>query len=438
MIPFIRQFLHRWWLRFQLIGLTVWQFTRLRFARALNSIYFGAFALGALTILGVLLGYIGYKCEAEWLIGVGQFAIAVGGMIASVVLLLLYFKVGVIGTHSLHAFDGFLEFVTAGKIKNFFSKEVAVNIRNDLLNAFAWVAAFCLWCDIVPVWKVPTAIPIGATLAAFFAFASSKLWELTQKRIGKAVVFGFIALAFVFHSFNVCTGTAISRWSNANYEVIAARFDSARSIDDGRRSIIEARTSFEEGRTKVTLGKYRWLASRQLELLEKGRGMTVDERSEFKRNERMMRAFEGVAPAKRQARENETTSVSATSNVLNVNRAASWIGSNFGTILIYVFVVFLLVMLIVGLATKQAWLAGVALGALLLIGLSGMGYWAFSRVGIGRAEVAIRASRPVAPLVGGQTTVLPPIQRQKRTAIRPIGLRRGLDAIVPEAPGEWP
>lgn len=434
MTPFIRQFCHRWWLRFQLVGLTVWQFTRLRFARALNSIYFGAFALGALTILGVLLGYIGYKCEAEWLISMGQFAIAVGGMIASGVLLLLYFKAGVIGTHSLHAFDGFLEFVTAGKVKNFFSKEVAESIRNNLLNAFAWVAAFCLWCDIVPVWKAPTAIPIGATLAAFFAFASSKFWELTQKRIGKAVVFVFIALAFVFHSFNVCTGAAISRWTNANYEVIAARFDAARSIDDGRRSIIEARTSFEEGRTKVTLGKYKWLANRQLELLEKGRGMTVDERSEFKRNERMMRVFEGAAPAKRQAREH---GIPAASNSLSVNRAVSWISSNFGTILIYVFVVFLLLVLIVGLATKQAWLAGTALAALLLIGLSMMGYWAFSSIGVGRAEVAIRAPRPATPLVGGQTTVLPPIQTQKRTAIRPMGLRRGLDAIVPETPGEW-
>lgn len=431
----ILNFLHQWRLRLEIGATEVWNFTKLRFARALNSLYFGAFALGALTILGVFLGYIGYKCEAEWLIGVGQFAIAVGGMIASGVMLLLYFKAGVIGTHSLHAFDGFLEFVTGGKIKNIFSKEVAENIRNNLLNAFAWVAAFCLWSDIVPVWKVPTAIPIGATLAAFFAFASSKLWELTQKRIGKAVVFGFIALAFVFHSFNVCTGGAVSRWSNANYEVIAARFDAARSSDDGHRSIIEARTSFEEGRAEITLGKYRWLTNRQLELLEKGRGMTVDERSEFKRNERMMRAFEGVAPAKRQAQENETTSVSATSNFWSVNRAASWISSNFGTILIYVFVVFLLVMLIVGLATKQAWLAGTALAVLLLIGISGMGYWALSRVG--RAEVAIRAPRLVTPLPSGPTIISPPVQVQKRTVIRPIGLRRGLDALLPEQPGEW-
>lgn len=429
----ILNFLHQWRLRLEIAATEVWNFAKLRFARAVNSLYFGAFALGVLTILGVLLGYIGYKCEAEWLIGVGQFAIAVGGMIASGVLLLLYFKIGVIGTHSLHAFDGLLEFITRGKVKNFFSKEVAENIRNNLLNAFAWVAAFCLWCDIVPVWKTPIAIPIGATLAAFFAFASAKSWTFVEKPIGKAVVFGLIAVAFVFHSFNVCTGAAVSRWTNAQYEVVAARFDSARSVDDGHRSILQERTSFEGVRTKIALGKYRWLANRQLELLEKGRGMTVDERSEFKRNERMMRVFEGAAPAKkRQAREH---GIPAASNSLSVNRAVSWISSNFGTILIYVFVVFLLLVLIVGLITKQAWLAGTALAALLLIGLSMMGYWAFSRVG--PTGVSVREPRLVMPLPSGPTIISPPVQVQKRTVIRPIGLRRGLDELIPETPGEW-
>lgn len=435
MIPLIWQFFRLWGLRLQLAGLTVWQFARLCIARALNSLYFGAFALGALTILGVLLGYIGYKCEAEWLIGVGQFAIAVGGMIASGVMLLLYFKAGVIGTHSLHAFDGFLEFVTAGKIKNFFSKEVAESIRNNLLNAFAWVAAFCLWSDIVPVWKTFIAIPIGATLAAFFAFASAKSWTFVEKPIGKAIVFGLIAVAFIFHSFNVCTGGAVSRWSNAKYETLAVYFDTAKSRDDDQRSILEARTSFEEGRTKITLGKYRWLANRQLELLKKGRGMTVEERSEFKRNERMMRAFEGVAPVKRQARERAPAPVSSTSNFWSVNALVSWFGSNWSAILIVIFVVFLLAMLIVGLATKQAWLAGTALATLLLIGLSGMGYWAFSRVG--STGVSAREPRLVTPLPSGPTIISSPVQVQKRSVIRPMGLRRGLDAIVPEEPGEW-
>lgn len=430
----ILNFLHQWRLRLEIGATKIWNFAKLRFARAVNFLYFGAFALGVLTILGVLLGYIGYKCEAEWLISVGQFAIAVGGMIASGVMLLLYFKAGVIGTHSLHAFDGFLEFVTGGKVKNFFSKEVAESIRNNLLNAFAWVAAFCLWCDIIPVWKAPTAIPIGVILAAFFAFASAKSWTFVEKPIGKAVVFGLIALAFVFHSFNVCTGAAISRWSNANYEVIAARFDAARSIDDGRRSIIEARTSFEEGRAKVTLGKYRWLANRQLELLEIGRGMTANERSEFKRNERMMRVFEGAAPAKRQARSGAVVPV-RTANPLSVERGLNWVSSNGNTILIYIFIAFLFTMLIVGLITKQAWLAGVALVALLLIGLSGMGYWAFSRVG--STGVSVREPRLVTPLPSGPTIISPPVQVQKRTVIRPIGLRRGLDELVPETPGEW-
>lgn len=428
MIPFVRQFVHRWGLRFQFVGLTVWQFARLRFARAINSIYFGAFALGLLTILGVFLGHIGYKCEVEWLIGLGQLAIAVGGMIASGVLLLLYFKVGIIGTHSLHAFDGFLEFVTAGKVKNFFSKEVAESIRNNLLNAFAWVAAFCLWSDIVPVWKTPLAIPIGAILAAFFAFASAKSWTFVEKPIGKAVVFGLIAVAFVFHSFNVCTGAAVSRWTNAKYEVIAARFDVGRSVDDGHRSILQERTSFEEGRTSIELGKYRWLANRQLELLEIGRGMTSDERSEFTRNERLMRTLEGVKPVKRQARPVSATHIS-------IDRGLSWISSHWRTILMYLFVVFLLVMLIIGLATKHTWLAGIALAALLLIGASGMGYWAFSRVG--SAGVSMRTPRPAAPLVSGPTTISPPAQVQRRNVVRPIGLRRGLDALVPEQPGEW-
>ncbi|MBI2002987.1 MAG: hypothetical protein HYS76_00150 [Candidatus Wildermuthbacteria bacterium] len=336
---------------------------------------------------GAFIGWIGYITDTEWAIGLGQFLISLSGAIVTGVLAVFYLKIGVITTHVLVGIDGVLEFVSRGKIKNFFSKDMGANIRQDLLNAFAWVAVFLLWCSVVPVWKHPTAVPLGATFSLFFAFASSRLWELTQKRIGKAVVFTLLALAFVFHSFNVCMGGAMSLWVSAKGDVAGASIRTGVAAESGREEILEERISYEEAMSKVRVAEYRNLGARQIWLSSVGQ----ENSAEFRRNARRMRELEsGNRPVKRNVAPNGEGS---SSFAAGVGKLAELAGANWGWLLIGGLSVFLFALFIVGLVAKRNWLAAMALAGLLLAGFAGVGYWLLSMDSGRTTESAVEVPR---------------------------------------------
>lgn len=465
MVAIVLQFLRENNLKAKIAWLKFKKFAKLRYARLVNSIYIGAIALAVFAGLGILLGYLGYQTEVGWFIGLGQFLIALGGMLATGMLCLFYLKAGVIGTHSLHAFDGLLEFITGGKVKNFFSKEVGANIRNDLLNAFAWVAAFCLWCDFVPVWKFPIALPIGATLAAFFAFASARSWTFVEKPIGKAVVFAFLAMMFIANTVNVFTVGAISEWSAAKGEFVGSyiRNNSADSL--GQREILDARRDFVRETAKARLREYQRLAKRQIKimLMPSNERNNVKIKREFTKNASRMVELEGEARrVKRASKQNGLPTPVPAANISPPNnrngsasQAGDWFNANWGWILLTVLVLGLCVLSCIGFATKEKWLAGTATILLILLALIGSLVWIakkvdmreFSYPNIPPAQIRLQTPfRTAGTNLDGERPATAPVTipnsfSRIRTDVPPPpparGLRQALDSIVPEEPGEW-
>lgn len=468
MVAIIWQFLRGANLKAKIAMLKFGKFAKLHLARAYNSIYAGAIALTLLTGLGISLAYAGYKCEADWLVGTGQFLIALGGMAATGVLCLFYLKVGVFGTHSLHAIDGFLEFVSRGKIKNFLSKEVAANIRNDLLNAFAWVAAFCLWCDFVPVWKVPVAIPIGATMAAFFAFASARSWTFVEKPLGKAVVFIFLAVMFIANTANAFTAGAISDWFGERGELagIAIRNNAAGSA--GQREILDARREFVRETAAARLREYRRLAQRQITLMSSEDRESEEVRREFAKNASRMAELEGEESASKRSVQKNAVPVlvpvpvivpaANPSQVTPVSGDGDWLSSNWSWILIAFLALTFAVLAVIGFATRQNHLAGIAMGALIIIALAGSVIWIAESAGGGAREVSSPIIPPAQnrlqlPLEASSARREEPFRQMPGRGSSAAGrshprpevkayppprfVRRGLNAILPEQPGEW-
>ena len=467
----ISSFLHQWRLRLEIAATGVWNFTKLRCARAINSIYLGGIALIIFVGLGVLFGFVGYSLEAKWMIGLGQFAIALGGAIATGMMVTFYLRM-VVATHTLQIIDGLLEFVSRKKIENFFSKDTGLHIRQEFLNAFAWVAAFCLLCNIVPVWKYPVALPIFATFGFFFALASAKSWTFVQKPIGKAVVFATLAALFVVNIMNVFTVGAMSEWVGERGELAAAviRDDTAQSR--GQRAIFEEKAIFFQEASEVRLREYRRLATRQLDIMEDEERDTPAKKAEFGKNASRMRELEGQNRPTKQVRRQRTEAVSSPLNQETETRisvpagstliqAESWFGSNWGWLLLVALVVGLSVLACVGFATKQNWLAGIATVTLIAIALCGSviwvvkkaDMWEFSSPNIPPAQIQLQVplkmpqstfrpvlggtSAPAGVSSGGRTTqafsariVEPPLPPAR-------GLREALDEIVPEQPGDW-
>lgn len=469
MVAIIWQFLRGANLKAKIAALKFGKFAKLHLARTYNSIYAGAIALTLLTGFGIFLAYVGYKCEADWLVGTGQFLIALGGMAATGVLCLFYLKVGVLGTHSLHAIDGFMEFVSRGKIKNFFSKEVAANIRNDLLNAFAWVAAFCLWCDFVPVWKMPVAIPIGATMAAFFAFASARSWTFVEKPIGKAVVFIFLAVMFIANTANAFTAGAISDWFGERGELagIAIRNDAAGSA--GQREILDARREFVRETATAHLREYRRLAERQITLMSSEDRESEDVRREFAKNTGRMAELEGEASAsKRSVRKTTAPVIVPAANPApetSVSGSGDWFGSNWGWAFIAFLALTFSVLAVIGFATRQNHLASIAMGMLVIMALAGSVIWFAKSAGAGgtrevssptippaqiRLQVPLEMPRGITNANATEDSTRQNSHSEKSSSqprrlsydqeleeYSRMGIRQGLNKLLPERPGEW-
>lgn len=467
-------FLRQWRLRAEITGLKAADSAKLHYERIINTVYLGALALLILSGPGIVLAWIGYECEATWLLGLGQFLIALGGMFATGMLCLFYLRVGVAGTHSLHALDGLLSFFSGGKIKNFFSKEVGANIRNELLNAFAWVAAFCTWCDIVPVWKYPVTIPIGATLAMFFAFASTRSWTFVEKPIGKAIVFAALAAVFLVNTVNAFTAGAVTDWAGTKGELAASyiRNDSAGSA--GQREILDARQEFVRDAAKVRLWEYRRLSSRQLRIMVDPDRETPELKTEFAKNAARMRVLEGQnRPAKRAHRRAGGSAVSpsvspSTETRITIPAAnaptgtGSWFSSNWGWLLIAALIVGLCVLACVGFATKRTWMSAPATLLLVALALVGSYVWLANRLDIdvatnrivsGPASISLQVPiRPpqgaFQPMLGGAPDSSRRVSGTGLGRVLPVravepelpparGMREALDEIVPERPGDW-
>lgn len=462
-------FLHQWRLRTEIAATECWQFVKLRYARAANSLYLGAISLLVLVVSGVIFGFAGYSLDAKWMIGLGQFAIALGGAIATGVMVLFYLRM-VVATHTLQVVDGLLEFLSGKKIRNFFPKETGLHIRGEFLNVFAWVAAFCLLCNIVPVWKYPIALPIFATFGFFFAFASAKSWTFVEKPVGKAVVFGGLAIMFLANVMNVFTVGAMSEWVGERGELTAAVIRDDTAVSRGQRAILEEKASFVQEAANVRLREYRRLALRQLQIMEDPDRDTPAIKAEFARNASRMRVLEGQNRPAKQARREQTATVAVPPNVSETEtriavpvgnalaQTGTWLGANWCWLLLVVVSIFACI----GFATKQRWLSAIAMSLFVGIVLVGSYVWLANRLDIDVATnrivsgpASIRLQVPLKmpqgafrPNLGGApaTTRNSSGGRQVRAfsvsvsePVRPParGLRDALDEIVPEQPGDW-
>lgn len=467
-------FLHQWRLRSEIAATEGWEFIKLRYARAANSLYLGAIALLVLVVSGVIFGFAGYSLDAKWLIGLGQFAIALGGAIATGVMVLFYLRM-VVATHALQVADGLLEFLSKKKISNFFSKDTGLHVRGEFLNVFAWVAAFCLLCNIVPVWKYPVALPIFATFGFFFAFASAKSWTFVEKPIGKAIVFGGLAIMFLANVMNVFTVGAMSEWVGERGELTAAVIRDDTVVSRGQRAILEEKASFAQEAAKVRLWEYQRLAKRQIRIMGDCQRDTPALKAEFAKNAARMAVLEGQnRPAKR-ARREQTAPVPAPPVVSEAEtriavpagntlaQTGSRFSSNWGWLLIAVLVVGLCVLACVGFATKQTWLSAPATLLLVALAIIGSCIWIANRPGASwfsgsrippaqlRLQVPLKMPQSTfvvrsisggssvfnrAPSEGRPTHAFSaPIYEPARPPAR--GLRDALDEIVPEQPGDW-
>ena len=387
----IWNFFRRAGLRVEAFGLSFWNNLRLFFGRAVNTMAVGVIAILVLLAPGALLGWIGYAADMEWLIELGKFAVALGGMIASLAMAVFYFKIGVITTHILVGLDGVIEFLSRGKIKKVFSKETGTSIRHDILNAFAWANAFILWCSIVPVWKTPVAIPLGLTFCLFFAFASAKSWSFVEKPIGKFVVFSLLLIAFGFHTVNVALRGAVSEWVSARGDVAASGIEADSARQNSREQILEARGEFYAAQDTLRIADYRRLGQRRLALISKRNAGTITEaeREELKRVVSRMREIESAyAPEANQFRDEQSGIVGTASGsnslpasgggsvMLGASRSAVlWARSNWGLLIIWMLSAFLLAMLIVGLASKRTWLVIASFSGLIFLSVLGIGSW---------------------------------------------------------------
>lgn len=429
-------------------------------SRAFGSLFVGAAGLVILVALGVIIGRIGYGLDLEWPIELGQMLIAIAGMISVLVMGVFYLK-GLLATSVLVALDGLVERVSLGHIKNLFTKESGKDFRHDILGAFAWVTVFCVYCLVVPVWKQLTAVPVGAILAFFFAFASSKSWTFVTRPIGKLVVFSLMILVFVFHVLNVCTAGAMSRWVSHKGDLFAARIHTAIEFDDGREEIFQERASYERERASILKGEYRELKNRQLLLLRTNRENSV----EFKDNASRMRALEGrTKRASRRVREVSygapstslgTSPVAATHEVnaipsVNSDKFASFWSSNWGYLILSGLVVFLLILFVVGVSTHKNWITAISVVGLVVIGFSGVTYWVLADASLPqrRSGAPLQVvGQQTGPVTNGQAPPLPQVGVPRATspgtaapATTPARSRPGiwerLNSVSPERPGE--
>lgn len=468
-------FLHQWRLRAEITGLKAADSAKLHYERVINTVYLGALALLVLSGPGIVLAWIGYNCGVSWLTEFGQLLISLGGVVATGMLCIFYLKVGLLATHSLRVVDGLLGFFSRGRIQNFFTKELGATIRNELLNAFAWVATFCLWCAVVPVWKYPASLLLGALLALFLAFASTYLWTFVKRPIGKAFVFAFWVIVFFLNSANAFTAGAVTDWAGTKGELAASHIRNDSVGSAGQREILDARQEFISKTAKVRLREYRRLALRQLKIMEDPQRDTPALKAKFEKNAARMRVLEGQnRPAKRVRREPtapvpappvvseaETRIAVPAGNTLA--QTGSWFSSNWGWLLIAVLVVGLCILACVGFATKQTWLSAPATLLLVALAIIGSCVWIANRPGVSwfsgsrippaqlRLQVPLKMPQStfvVRPISGGSSVFnrAPSEGRPTHAFSAPIyepvrpparGLRDALDEIVPEQPGDW-